>query len=212
MAWYSRRKTQLTRQIISDAFVAVWTIVWFAVSRAIDGAIRAIAAPLRTTADQAGKVADQVGEAGSNVENVPGIGGILGRPLSGASDSLDQISAAIEQQAAAVETAATVTGLITFAVPFLIVLAVWLPIRLRYVRNSAAAQRLVDSGEATDLLALRALTTQPIRKLRAISDDPVRAWRHRDPECLDRLAGLEIHRLGLRGSDPTQPPNSLGPL
>src|SRR5690606_38160138 len=97
--------------------------------------------PLRTTAEQAGKVADQVGEAGTNVGNVPGIGGILGGPLTGASDSLDEIALAIERQAAAIETAATVTGIITFAVPFLIVLAIWLPVRLRYVRNSAAAQR-----------------------------------------------------------------------
>lgn len=212
MAWYSRRKSQLTRQVISDAFMAVWTIIWFAVSRAVDGAIRAIAAPMWTTAEQAGRAADQVGEAGANVADIPGIGGLLGGPLSGASGSLDEIAAAIEGQAAAVEAAATATGIITFAVPFLIVLAVWLPVRLRYARSSGAAQRLVDAGEATDLLALRALTTQPIRKLRAISDDPVQAWRTGDADCLDRLAALEVHRLGLRGAQPSEVRNSLGPL
>jgi len=49
-----------------------------------------------------------------------------------------------------------------------------------------------------DLLALRALANQPLRRLAKIDPDPVAAWRRGDATAVDALARLELGRLGLR--------------
>lgn len=210
MAWYSRRTSQLTGQILADAAVAAWTVLWLVLARVVDGSIRAIADPLRVTATQARQTADQVRAAGAEVDKIPGVGGMIKLPLDNASGSLEEIAAAAERQITAIETAATVTGLVTFAIPFLIALVIWLPRRLRYLRTSRAAQLIVDQGRGTDLLALRALAHHPIERLRAISDDPVKAWRAADPECMEQLAALEVHRLGIRPGPDHRVPDRPG--
>jgi hypothetical protein len=50
----------------------------------------------------------------------------------------------------------------------------------------------------TDLLALRAITRRPARRLLAVSPDPAAAWRRDDREIVHRLAALELAALGLR--------------
>jgi hypothetical protein len=83
------------------------------------------------------------------------------------------------------------------------VLLVWLPVRVRYARaaRSAIAVRSVDS----DLLALRAMTRLPVRRLLAVSPDPAAAWRRDDRSVVHGLAALELRSLGLR--TPARPPD-----
>jgi hypothetical protein len=83
------------------------------------------------------------------------------------------------------------------------VLMVWLPLRVRYARltRSAVTARAVD----TDLLALRAITRRPVRRLLRISPDPAAAWRRDDRDVVRALAALELRSLGLRS--PRTPPD-----
>jgi hypothetical protein len=83
------------------------------------------------------------------------------------------------------------------------VLLTWLPLRLRYARQarSAATARTVD----TDLLALRAITRLPVRRLLKIAPDPAAAWRRDDRPVVRALAALELRSLGLRS--PRTPPD-----
>ena len=76
------------------------------------------------------------------------------------------------------------------------VLLMWLPLRLRYARlaRSAVTARAVD----TDLLALRAITRRPVRRLLKIAPDPAAAWRRDDRDVVRALAALELRSLGLR--------------
>jgi hypothetical protein len=46
--------------------------------------------------------------------------------------------------------------------------------------------------------ALRALNSQPLRRLLSISADPATAWRDHDPQAMNQLAALELRTLGLR--------------
>jgi hypothetical protein len=46
---------------------------------------------------------------------------------------------------------------------------------------------------------MRALATQPLQRLAAVSADPVGDWRRGDPQVTARLAALELEHLGLRG-------------
>ena len=51
-----------------------------------------------------------------------------------------------------------------------------------------------------DLLALRALARQPLRRLVAIHPDWASAWRVGDTSTVDALAKLELRSLGLNAS------------
>src|SRR6266545_1699921 len=75
-----------------------------------------------------------------------------------------------------------------------------------FTKAADAARSLADAGREEQqvvhqlawVLALRALATQPLRRLSAVDDDPVAAWRQGDPETVAALADLELRRLGLR--------------
>jgi hypothetical protein len=70
--------------------------------------------------------------------------------------------------------------------------------RVRWIRRATAAVGLREGTAGRDLLALRALATQPLRRLAAIDPDPVGAWRSGDESTVEALARLELRRLGVR--------------
>jgi len=55
-----------------------------------------------------------------------------------------------------------------------------------------------SSAAGTDLLALRALATQPLTRLVAIDPDIAAAWRRGDADAINRLAKLELAAEGLK--------------
>lgn len=84
------------------------------------------------------------------------------------------------------------------ALPVVVALAVWLPRRLRWVRDARAVVRLHATG-GLELLAWRALVHQPLPVLaRAGVADPAGALRAGDAAAVNRLAALELSAAGLR--------------
>lgn len=198
MRWYAQRPGRATRQVVGDVFVVVWTVVWVLIGRSVDGIVRALADPVRETGLRAEETARALRDAAGQAGGVPGVGDGLRRPFDDAAGSIDGIVVAARDQVALIETAATVLGIVTFAIPFAVVVAVWLPRRLRFLRTTHAVSDLVDTEAGVDLLALRAMATTPLSTLRRISDDPVRAWRDGDLAVITALAEVELRRLGLR--------------
>ncbi|MFD0511523.1 hypothetical protein ACFQ0Q_15430 [Streptomyces aureus] len=115
-----------------------------------------------------------------------------------------------------------------FVIPVSLMLTVWLPRRVRWTRQAAAAQELAGTEDGRELLALRALL-RPLDELAATAEllpaaphetpdmdpdldpDPdldippgpgpgslAKGWREADPVVLDALADAELQRLGLR--------------
>ena len=136
-------------------------------------------------------------DAAGQASQVPGLGEQLRRPFDSASGSLGELVASADRQVAMVERVAALTGWLAFGVPVAVVLALWLPRRIRFHRRARAAQTFLDSGADLDLFALRALAGQPMHVLAAISPDPVAAWRGGDRAVITRLAEGELHRSGL---------------
>ncbi|SDD66057.1 hypothetical protein [Actinokineospora iranica] len=86
-------------------------------------------------------------------------------------------------------------------VPVALVLVVWLPRRLRFVRDAGAARRLRALGaDGADLLALRALVFQPLPRLSRAGAVGA-CWRAGDPEVIAALARSELRRLGMRARE-----------
>ncbi|MBA8795683.1 hypothetical protein FHX74_003319 [Friedmanniella endophytica] len=203
MSLYAHRSWRLAGQVTADVLVVVWVVVWWLLGRAADTAVRGVADPARRTASSAGALAADLRAAADRLGAVPGVGDTLRTPFDQATGSLGAIVAAAQQQVQAVERLATWGGALVFVIPVSVVLAFWLPARVRFVRRSRAAQRFVDARADLDLFALRAMTNQPMHVLARISDDPVGAWRRGDRAVIDALAESELRRVGLRPPDRT---------
>ncbi len=109
-----------------------------------------------------------------------------------------------------IERLAILGGVLTFLMPVAIVVALWLPRRVRFYRESTASQRFLDSQADLDLFALRAMASQPLHVLAGISDDPARAWRERDQRVIAQLADVELRRSGMKVPDRLRPAPPVG--
>jgi hypothetical protein len=198
MGIYARRPWPLLGQLVGDALLVVWVVLWWIVGREAKRTVLGVAAPARETAAAAGRLSTQVTQAGEQAARVPGVGSALRQPFDAAAGSLIDVLQAADRQVSSVERLAGLTGWLVFLVPVTVLLVVWLPRRVRFVFRARAARRFLDSSADLDLFALRALTTQPMHVLGRISDDPVAAWRSGDATVIHKLADAELRRSGLR--------------
>jgi hypothetical protein len=196
--YYSDLPARRTRQIAGDAWLVCWTILWIWVAFKLHGLIMNLAAPGLAIAEAAGDLADSIDAAGDSVGGVPLIGDTLTGPFDGMSDAAAAIASAGQTEADAVAALAMFLSVSLAILAFASFAAVWLPIRVSFVRKATAAQRFVDANEDLDLFALRAMARQPLHVLARIHDDPAGSWRRGDRQVIDALAELELREEGLR--------------
>src|SRR3954451_24872708 len=177
---YARRSWKLAGQIAADVFVVGWLFVWAALGLLVHSVIAAVAAPVGQAADAVQRVSQDFRSAADRAAQVPAVGDQLRRPFDDAVQRLDAVVVSAHQQVEVIERAALVLGWLTFVIPVLVVVLVWLPRRIRFAREAQAAQRLLDDQSDLDLFALRALATQPITRLVRVSPEPMVAWRSGD--------------------------------
>ena len=185
-------------QMAGDALLLLWILIWVEVGKAVHDATMLLAGPGREMTTAGNGLAEKMREAGSVVGDTPLIGEGLQAPFDGAGDAADELAAAGAAQVNAVEQLAALLGWTVGLIPVLIMLAVYLPGRWRFIRQATAGQRFIDAAADLDLFALRALTRQPMHRLARITDDPAGAWRRGDREVLHKLAALELKEVGLR--------------
>jgi len=145
-----------------------------------------------------GGLADNLADAGGKIGRVPVVGDELTAPFEQAAGAARAMAEAGRDQQALVGDLALALSLAVLAFPLGLVLFGWLPLRIRWMRRAGAAATLRSAPAGRDLLALRALATQPLRKLTRIDPDVAEAWRRGDDYAVDALAALELRALGLR--------------
>lgn len=197
MKVYADLPARRTAQVAADVAVVCWVLLWAWCGHAVHDATLQLAGPGRQVESSATSLADRLEEAGSAVGGLPVVGDRAGAPLDQAGSAARQLAGAGRAQVAAVGSLASWLGWSLALVPIGLALAIHVPRRVRFVRGATAGRQLVDSAADLDLFALRALAHQPLHRLAAISDDPARAWRERDPRVVDRLAALELRDAGL---------------
>lgn len=198
MGIYSARPARLAGQIVGDLFVLGWGIGCALVGIVVNQVIGTLAVPARETARTATRLMDNMREAAEQAARVPGVGADLRRPFDAASGTLGNVVTSANQQVASIELVALIAGWVVFVLPVALVVALWLPRRIRFYRQARASQLFLDSSADLDLFALRALAAQPLYVLAGISDDPVKAWREGDRRVIDALAEIELRRNGLK--------------
>ena len=205
MGIYAAQRGRMLSQLVGDVSVLVWVVGWAVVGFFVDATVAALATPARDTARTAARLSGDLTDAASQAAQVPGVGESLRRPFDAAAGSVTSLVEAANHQVATIERLATVAGWLAFLVPVTVVLAFWLPRRVRFVRRAQAAQRFLDAQADLDLFALRALANQPMHVLAAVSDDPVAAWRSGDRRVVGALAELELRSSGLTMPDRLRP-------
>lgn len=198
MGIYAARPGRLVGQVLVDLFVVVWAVVWALIGIFVQQTVAVLAGPARQTAVTAARLAGNLTDAADQAGKLPGVGDELRRPFDSASGTLGGLIAAANHQVESIERLATIVGWLVFAIPVAVLVALWLPRRVRFYRQARAAQVFIDSQPDLDLFALRAMALQPMHVIAAVSDDPVGAWRAGDTAVINRLAELELRRTGLR--------------
>ncbi len=197
MKLYADHSARRTRQVVGDLFLLGWLVLWLWLARVVHDATLALATPGRKIETAGSGLAGRLREAGSAVGGVPLVGDKVRSPFDGAGRAADQIAAAGASQVAAVQHLAFWLGLCVAAIPILLLVAIYVPRRVRFVRTATASQRFIDTAADLELFALRAIAHQPIQRLAAISPDPVRSWREGDAAVVRSLALLELGDAGL---------------
>lgn len=197
MKIYADAPVRRSLQISGDVLLAIWVYLWVQTALVVRDATLSLAAPGEQISEAGGGLAEQLRDAGRTVGDVPLVGDEVRAPFDGAGGAADRIAAAGDAQVEAVQTLAFWLGLAVGAIPVLIALAVYLPLRWRFIREATAGSRFVDSTDDLDLFALRAMARQPLHRLARISDDPAGAWRRGEPEVVRDLAALELRDSGL---------------
>jgi hypothetical protein len=197
MLFYADRPGARLRQILTDVLVVVWVWAWIRAAQWLYDLIEKLAVPGQKLEGAGNGIADNLSDAGSRVDNVPAVGDALASPFRGAATAARSLAEAGQDQQDTVRRLALVLSLLLLAVPLGLVLFGWLPLRIRWMRRAGSAAALRRAAAGRDLLALRALTRQPLRRLVPLGPDPVDAWRRGDEAVVDALAALELRSLGL---------------
>jgi hypothetical protein len=200
MKLYADAPGRQTLQLVGDLLLVLWVMLWVKLAYVVRDATLALATPGEQIEEAGTGLAGRLRDAGSSVGDIPLVGDEVRAPFEGAGSAADQIAAAGAAQVEAVQTLAFWLGLTVGAVPILVVAAVYLPMRWRFVREATAGRRFVDTGSDLDLFALRAMAHQPLHRLARISGDPAGAWRQRDEDVVRALAALELRDVGLMPS------------
>jgi hypothetical protein len=195
---YAEKPGKALRQLIVDILVVLWIYGWVRVSMGVYDTIEKLALPGKKMEDAGTGLAEQLKTAGDKVKRVPIAGDDLAGPFKSASDAAKGLADAGREQQEFVHNVALTMSLMMLVLALSLVLLIWLPRRLRWIERASAAAKMRRGAAGKDLLALRALATQPLTKLVALDPDIAAAWRRGDSAAIDRLAALELRGVGLK--------------
>jgi hypothetical protein len=195
---YARTPWRALRQVCADLLAVALVVgaVWFA--DLVRAATLRLAEPGRRLASTGSDLGANLRQAAERVGDLPLVGDQVRTPLDRAGQAAASLVRTGQEQQAVVGHLADLLAVLVVAVPVLVLMVTWLPVRLSFARRAGAAQRFLDSSADLDLFALRAMANQPMHLLARISDDPVGDWRRGDPAVVRDLAVLELRSVGLR--------------
>lgn len=197
MRLYAERLPTAIRQLLTDIVIVIWVYLWIRAGLWVHDMVEKLAVPGQKLESASGGIADNLADAGSKVSKVPVVGDQLVKPFNGAADAARSLAGVGVQQQEVVDQLALVLAVLALSVPLALVLLLWLPLRLRWMRRAGVASAVRGEPAGRDLLALRALAGQPLNELTKLGPDIAQSWRNGDAEAVDALAELELRRLGL---------------
>ena len=194
MRWYAETETLRRRQLLTDALVLLWVVLWIRIGVAVHRAVSRLAAPGRELEEAGTGFADSLGGAADSTDDLPLVGGDLRGRLDAAAGAGGALARAGVAQQEAVGVLALLLALLLAGIPIAWALQRWLPGRLAWARTAGAAVALRGDVE---LFAMRAAVHRPLHELAALGPDPVGRWQRGEPGAAQALADLELRAAGL---------------
>jgi hypothetical protein len=194
---YATTPGRLAAQLFSDFAVVLWTATWVLVGIAVHDAISTIADAGRQVESGTHGIAGNLASAGHGAQHIPVVGDAVSKPLNSASQAALEVAGAVHDLNTTASWLAVLLAVAVVAPPILIPVMPWFFLRLRFFRRKWTVTALAATPAGQQLLALRALTRRPPRKLAAVSADPVGGWRREDPVTIRALAALELRSAGI---------------
>ncbi|MCH1866818.1 hypothetical protein [Nocardioides sp. CFH 31398] len=216
MSLYAAQPARRSRQILTDVLYVVVLVAAVWLSLRLHDAVLGLTGPTDDVGDAGRDLGSGLQDAGDFLGGIPLIGDEIADevsvPFDRAAAGADSMASAGDDASAAIERLAFWLAVVVALVPILGVSVQYLPGRIGFVREASALRRLGGRGRELgpaelDLLALRALTREPIAVLRGLGDDVAARWRDGDPAVVRELANLELRACGVR---PTTPPTDEG--
>ena len=145
---YADRPGVATRQFLTDLFIVAWIGGWIWAAVWLRDLIEKLAVPGQKLESAGTGMADNLTEAGSKVDNLPGVGDALAAPFNRAATAATSIADAGRDQQEAVGQVALVLSIGLLVVPLGLVLLGWLPLRVRWIRRAGQASALRAAARA----------------------------------------------------------------
>lgn len=196
MKLYADRPLRGLTQFLGDLIALAWIAAWVFVGMTVYHLLMKLAVPGEKMDDAGTSLAGRFDDAASKVDDLPLVKDGVAAPFQGASKAAEQLAAAGHAQVSAVHHLALLLAVVLAAMPILLVLVTYLPARVRFVRKASAGKRFVKQA-SPELFALRAVATQPLRRIAKVSDDPMGAIQGKDAEVIRKLAALDLRDCGL---------------
>lgn len=198
MRLYAERPELRWRQVAADLGMVLWIVLWIWAARETYDAVRVLDQPSRSVEELGSSVAGAMDTAAGIADGLPFVGDELAEPFQGLADAAGAVGGAGASMQDAVGTLATILTTALIVLPIGWLLLRWLPWRVRFVREVAVVDRMLEATLDVELLAARAVTTVGLPRLATLPPGTTGAWRSGDPEAARALAGLELERLGVR--------------
>ena len=197
MRIYADHVSRRSRQLVADLLGVMWCVGALLVARAIYSFVELLGRPGQALQDAGDGMSDGLRSASARLNDVPLVGESVATPFDGAAGAADRLADAGE----AIQDTARLIAL-AFALTFLLfalaaAAVIWLLPRWLWIRRAREARRVSAASGGVELLAFRALARRRLPQLATLGEDLVPAWRSGDPETLERLAALELRRLGI---------------
>ncbi len=195
MKLYAESPRVRSRQLITDAAVVVWVLLWIAIGRLISDLVNRLGGPGRAIENAGTDFATSLEDAGERVRDLPVAGAALQDSFESVSGAGRSLARAGVGQQEAVNDLAVLLGVLFAFLAIGYALIRYLPGRVAWIREATAAHRIRIDADDLYLFAVRAIATRPLHELRRATPDPAGAFSAGDYEP---LAAVELDALGLR--------------
>lgn len=179
-----------------DRLLVVYLAVWLVVGVLIGVDIRR-QAELSDQVTRVGTALADIGESLQVVSGLPLVGGNIDRLADRVLEAAGDVQRSGEDSRQSLERMGILVGAAFVAVPIMLVLPLYLPLRFAWRREVAAVEtalRSADPASLDRLLAQRALATLPYEEVLALDRAPVGELSAEEARL---LADAELARLGL---------------
>lgn len=179
-----------------DVLLVAYVVTWVVLGILIAADIRR-QADLSDHVTRIGQALTEIGAGLDVLGGLPLVGGDVGAVTERVTEAGESVMRSGQDSRDSLERMGLLVGIAFAAVPLLLVLPVYLPLRRGWRREvRAVASALAAGGQDLDLtLARRALAVMPYNRLLALGPDP---WARLAADDARALADAELERLGLR--------------